>query len=186
MSDRPGGKRNWLVLVSGLVLAGCGGTATQSPAPPSVSLAAHTSHGLSYSVRITGTGSRQCATATYSSPLPGGRPIVDTSHSCGQPSATGAPVLIQSHTSQQSLITDITTGRCGVVKAGLPGSKLHPLVTRCTRTSPVYRVTILPKAQRLRIAGIRGAPVINFPRHVCSSGICITPLIQPFVPRTGK
>lgn len=168
------------------MLAGCGATAAHSPPQPSVSLAAHTTHGLSYSLQITGTGSRQCETATYSSPLANGRPIVDTSHSCGQPSATGAPVLIQSHTSQQSLITDITTHACGIVRAGPQRISLRPLVSRCTKTSPVYRVTVLPKARRLRISGIHGVPVINFPRHMCSSGICITPLVQPFVPRSGK
>jgi hypothetical protein len=166
-----------------VVLAGCGGTSAGRQ--PSVAVSAKTSHGLSYSLRITGTGSEQCATSTYSSPLANGRPIVDTAHSCGVPSP-GHPVLIQAHTSAESLVTDVTAGSCGRVRAGSRATRLRPVVTHCTTGEPVYRVTILPQAKRLVIAGIPGAPVVNFPRHICSTGICITPLLVVVVPKPAK
>jgi hypothetical protein len=54
---------------------------------------------------------------------------------------------------------------------------LHPLVHRCTATgTPTFRVTTIPAVAHIVIVGIPGVPVLNFPRHRCRTGICITPL----------
>jgi hypothetical protein len=85
-------------------------------------------------------------------------------------------VLIQAASSPQAMLADVPATGCGIVRAGRPHAMPQPLTVQCTLGRPRHRVTILPVARRLVILGVPGAPVINFPRHVCRAPICITPL----------
>jgi hypothetical protein len=161
-------------LALALLLAGCS-VGASNPAPET--LVASTSHGLSYRLVLTVDGDQHCATTTYRSALADGRPILQSSHICGPTPAAGQPMLVQARTSAQSMLVDVAPGGCGVVMAGPTHAVLRPVVSRCSIGRPVYRVTILPSASRLVIVGIAGAPVINFSRHVCRMGLCITSLI---------
>jgi hypothetical protein len=89
---------------------------------------------------------------------------------------TGFPLLIQTATSPQAMLTDVVASGCGVVAAGRPRTALVPLDVQCTRQAPQRRVMVLPIARRLVIRGVAGVPVVNFPRHVCRASLCVTPL----------
>ncbi len=165
-----------LVLALGLVLAACGSGGGSASNLPAETLAAATPHGLSYTMRITMKGSEQCTMATYRTSLADGRPLIQTTSSCGQPALPGHPYLIQAPSSRQAIVVDTSTTGCGRVLAGRTPGALAPLVSHCTTRSPQFRATILPAVRRLYVRGIPGAPVINFPRHPCRLGICITAL----------
>jgi hypothetical protein len=159
------------------VLGGCGGAAgPRTATTPPDSLAAKTSGGLSYTLRITTKDGQQCTAATYRAALPDGRPLLQGMNSCGPPARPGHPVLIQASSSRESLVVDVPGRTCGTVRAGRTHATLRPVMTRCTAPRPLFRATILPPVSRLLIAGIPGVPVINFPRHRCRIGLCITPL----------
>jgi hypothetical protein len=159
--------------VLGLLLGGCG-LGSSSPASETITLA--TGHGLSYTLKVTTSGRAECTTATYRTSLPDGRPMLQGSHLCGPPALPGRPVLIQAASSRQAMLSDVPASGCGIIRAGRPHAALRPLLVRCTRRKPVHRITVLPVARRLVIVGVPGAPVINFPRHVCRVSLCITPL----------
>jgi hypothetical protein len=158
-------------LLVALVIGGCAGGASSSP-PQDL---AATTHGLSYKLEVTTSGNEQCTTASYRSALPTGQPILQGSHLCESPADPGHAVLVQARGSAESMVTDVSA-TCGTVRGGVRRTTLRPLVTRCTTGRPAFRVTILPAARRLFIVGIPKLPVINFPRHRCKTGICITPL----------
>jgi len=155
-----------------VLLAGCDVGGASSPPPQAL---AATTHALSYTLRVTTSGKQQCTTASYRTALPKGQPILQGSHLCGPLAQPGHAVLVQAHNSAQAMLTDVSAS-CGMVRGGATHKKLGPLVTRCTTSKPAFRVTILPAARRLVIVGVQGVPVINFPRHKCRMGICITPL----------
>ncbi|HEX3873791.1 MAG TPA: hypothetical protein VHW26_06575 [Solirubrobacteraceae bacterium] len=157
-----------------LALAGCGGGGSTNPPPRALS--ASTSHGLSYTARITVSGKTQCVSTSYRSALATGQPILQGSHLCGPPAQPGHAVLIQAHGSPESLLSDVSAAGCDTVRGGGTHATLRTLVSRCTTGNPRFRVTILPPARRLVIVGVVGVPVLNFPRHICRSGICVTPL----------
>jgi hypothetical protein len=142
-----------------------------------VTLTAATTRGLSYTLTVTSSGKDQCMTASYRSEQANGQLVTEGSHVCGAAAEAGHPVLIQAHASPESMVTDVSARGCRSVEAGPTHAMLRPVVTHCTAGATVFRVTILPKTRRqLVIVGIPGAPVINFPRHVCKRGICVTPL----------
>jgi hypothetical protein len=163
-----------------LALAGCGGggggLGGGGSGGPTQTLSASTAHGLSYTLQVSESGKQECTTASYRTAGPKGQPILQGSHLCGPPIQPGHPTLIQSHYSAEAMLADISAGGCGTVRAGPNHTALRPLVSRCTSGSRVFRVTILPKAVHLVIVGVPGAPVVNFPRHQCVRGICVTPL----------
>jgi hypothetical protein len=158
-------------LLAATVLGGCGAGAGSPPR----TLSAATSRGLSYTLQVTTSGKQQCVTASYRTALPDGQPILQGSHLCGPPAQPGHAVLVQAHASPESLLTDVSTA-CGAVRGGATHARLRPLVTKCTTGTPRFRVTVLPAITHLVIDGVLGVPVINFPRHRCRTGICITPL----------
>jgi hypothetical protein len=157
----------------GLLLGGCS-LGSSGPPPETITLA--TSHGLSYSLKVTTSGKGECATTTYRTSLPDGRPMLQSSHLCGPPALGGHPVLIQAAGSPQAMLADVAATGCGIVRAGRPHAALRPLAVRCTLRKPHHRVAVLPVARRLIITGVPGAPVLNFPRHICRASLCITPL----------
>lgn len=154
----------------GLGLGGCGDGGNQT-------LSAATRHGLSFTLQITDAGtSKACTTSSYRTALPDGRPITQGSHSCGRAILYGHPLLVQAHTSGQSLVVDVPKSGCGKVTARIGRAAPQRLITSCTSGTPTFRVTIIPAASRLVIQGLPGVPALNFPRHICKSGICLTPL----------
>jgi hypothetical protein len=168
-----------LALALALVLGGCGGSGGSGGSAsslPAETLAVATPHGLSYTLHVTRKGSEQCTMATYRTSLTDGRPLIQTTSSCGEPALPGHPFLIQAPSSRLSIVVDISTTGCTRVLGGRTGNALQPLVSHCTSRSPQFRATILPAVRRLLLRGIPGAPVINFPRHPCRLGICITAL----------
>jgi hypothetical protein len=166
-----------VVLALVLALGGCGsGSGGSASNLPAETLAIGTPHGLNYTLHVTRKGSEQCTMATYRTFLADGRPLLQTTSSCGQPALPGHPFLIQAPSSRQSIVVDISTTGCGRVTGGRTVNALAPLVSHCTTRSPQFRATILPAVRRLLLRGIPGAPVINFPRHPCRLGICITTL----------
>lgn len=159
------------------VLAGCG--AGKTPAEHPESLSATTAGGsLRYTLAVTYRGGQECMTATYATAAPNAPPTRTTLRRCGKPATTGHPVLIQAHTSPESLVVDVPPGRVcgGRVLGGPTAATLRPLAGHCSTPAPAFRVTVLPAARRLVLRGIPGAPVINFPRHPCTVGVCVTPL----------
>jgi hypothetical protein len=52
---------------------------------------------------------------------------------------TGFPLLIQTATSPQAMLTDVVASGCGVVAAGRPRTALVPLDVQCTRQAPQHR-----------------------------------------------
>jgi hypothetical protein len=162
--------------VAAAAAATIGGCSLGSGDPPPETLKVATSHGLSYSLEIARHGSQQCTTASYRTTSATGQPILQGSHLCGPPARSGHPVLVQAHSSSESIVVDVPATGCGTVRAGRTRATLRPLLVRCSTQKPPFRVTVVPPASRLVIVGIPGAPVINFPRHVCRVGICITPL----------
>jgi hypothetical protein len=165
-------RRCLLVLAAGSFVTGCGGSGG-AVAPRT--LAASTSHDLSYTLRVTQVGKQQCVTASYRTALPKGQPILQGSHLCGPAAQPGHVVLVQAHASPESLLTDVATS-CTPVTGGSSHHALHRLVSRCTTGKPVFRVITLPALSRVVIVGVPRVPVINFSRHRCRTGICITPL----------
>lgn len=171
-------RRAATAVIGGLALTACGSGGNGSgttPATDTVSVTA--SKTLSFAIAITGTTKRECRTETYRTTLPDGQPATESSHFCGAPASPGDPVLVQTPKSSRSLLVDVSATGCGVIRAGAKRTALRPLVTRCTTRKPVFRVTILPNVSRLMISGVPDVPVINFGRHVCKTGICITPLV---------
>jgi len=157
------------------VLAGCGGSGG-SVIPRTLTAATH--HGLSYTLVITGSGKTACTTQTYRTSLPGGQPILQSAHLCGPAIVYGHPLLVQSHSSAESILVDVPKSGCGKVLATQKGGPFTALSSHCSSTSPSFRVTVLPAARRLVLRGLTNVPVINFPRHVCKKGLCITALSQ--------
>jgi hypothetical protein len=157
-----------------LALAGCSGIGGGG----SETLSGQTKHGLSFSLKITDSGSatKECTTSSYRTALPDGRPITQGSHACGRAILYGYPLLVQARTSAESMVVDVPKSGCGKVTGHAGSVAPQPLVARCTSGEPKFRVTIIPAGRRLVIKGIPGAPVLNFPRHVCKTGICLTPL----------
>ncbi len=158
-------------MLVGLVLGGCGsggGGVTDN-----VSAA---TKGLTYSLKIAPVGGKRCATASYRTALPDGRPILQSSYSCGPATLAGQPLLIQAKLSRQAMLVDVPPGGCPAVRAGRTLATARSLASSCTSPHPLYRVTILPVSRRLVLIGVAGAPVINFPRHPCRMAICITTL----------
>ena len=155
-------------------LAGC---SLGSGHPPPETLTAATSHGLSYSLQITRQGSEQCATASYRTASSTGQPILQGSHLCGPPARSGHPVLVQAHSSPESIVVDVPPTGCAGVRAGRTRAALRPLVVRCTTREPLFRATTDEEVDRKLTEMKAPFTVINFPRHVCRVGICITPLV---------
>jgi hypothetical protein len=161
-----------------LLLAGCTGGGT-TPARQPQSLSATTAHGsLRYTLAVTYRGGQQCLTATYVTAAPNALPTRTTLRRCDKPATTGHPVLIQAHASAESLVVDVPPGNVcgGPVLGGRTAATLRPLAGHCSTPAPAFRVTVLPAARRLVLSGIPGAPVVNFPRHPCTVGVCVTPL----------
>ncbi|MEA2356239.1 MAG: hypothetical protein QOD61_2368 [Solirubrobacteraceae bacterium] len=179
---RPGRRRRRIAAAAAgagaalALAAALGGCSIGSGDPPTETLRVATSHGLSYSLEITRQGSQQCTTASYRTASATGQPILQGSHLCGPPARSGHPVLVQAHSSPESIVVDVPPTGCGGVRAGRTRAALRPLVVRCTTRDPRFRATIIPPASRIVIVGIPGAPVLNFPRHPCRVGLCITPL----------
>jgi hypothetical protein len=170
-------RRRLAVLVAATATAALAGCSTLGGSSATTqTLTAATAHGLSYKLLVTTDGQRQCVTASYRTALADGRPILQSSHVCGPPAQAGHPVLIQARTSAQSMVADVSATACSGVRVGPTHAALKPAVTRCAGASPRFRVTILPAGPRIVIVGIHGAPVINFSRHRCRIGICVTPL----------
>jgi hypothetical protein len=146
-----------------------------TPAPETIT--GGTPHGLTYTIRIATAGSQRCTTSTYRSTLPDGRPVLQGSRTCANAAALPRhPVLVQARSSPQSLLVDVSPTGCGTVRGGSTRATARPLVSRCSTGRPAFRVTVLPALRRLALAGVPGAPVINFPRHHCAMSLCITPL----------
>lgn len=161
-------------VAAALVLGGCSAV---SSGPTARTLTAATSHGLTYELKVTDDGGKQCTTATYRTATPDGRPILQGAHSCGPPALPGHPVLVQARLSRQSIVIDVAASACSTVRVGRTPATLRPAVSRCTAGAETrFRATVLPPARRLLIHGIPGIPVVNFPRHICRMGLCITPL----------
>jgi hypothetical protein len=167
------GRRLLACALLSAALAGCGSSAIDK-LPERITAA--TSHGLRYTLLISYEGGKQCTTATYAATPPRSAPIRQTSRRCDKPAVSGHPTLIQAHGSAESLVVDVPADGCGRVRAGPRTGALHRLSSHCTTPTPDFRVTVLPAARRLVIEGIPGAPAVNFPRHLCRVGICITRL----------
>ena len=156
-------------------VAGCSVARPASPAPETIT--GGTPRGLSYKLEITTNGAQRCTTATYRSKLPGGQPVLQGSHSCANAAALPRhPLLVQARTSPQALLIDVSPTGCGLVRGGPTHATARRLSSRCSSGKPCFRVTVLPALRRVALVGVPGAPVINFPRHVCTMGLCITPL----------
>jgi hypothetical protein len=165
-----------LSAVAALAICACG-SGTAKPTP--VTLSVSTGHGLSYAVQAVQTGTQQCVTATYKMSVAKRTPVVQGSHLCGAPAGPGHPILVQAHGSSESIVADVSATGCGAVHGGSTHASLHLLVSRCSASASgrdLFRATILPGGRRLVLVGVPGAPVINFPRHVCRRGVCVTPL----------
>jgi hypothetical protein len=163
-------------IVALLALSACGGG---SAATRTVTLSDTTGGGLSYALHVTETGKQQCVTASYEMVVASHPPVVQGSHLCGPAAQPGHPILVQAQGSAESLLADVSATGCGAVRGGSTSTALQPLVSRCSPSGSgktEFRATILPKARRLYLSGVAGVPVINFPRHVCHRGVCVTPL----------
>ena len=157
------------------MVGGCSVATSGSPAPETIT--GGTPRGLDYTLVITARGAQRCTTATYRSKLPDGRAVLQGSHSCANAAALpGHPLLVQARSSPQALLIDVSPTGCGVVRGGPTHATARPLSSHCSSGRPVYRITLLPAQKRVAISGVPGAPVINFPRHICAMDLCITPL----------
>jgi hypothetical protein len=163
------------VLAAALGAGGCSVATPTSPPPETIS--GGTPRGLNYTLEITTRGAQRCTTATYRSKLPDGRAVLQGSHTCANAAALPRhPLLVQARTSPQALLIDVSPTGCGLVRGGPTHATARPLSSRCSSGKPVYRVTLLPALKRVALVGVPGAPVINFPRHICTMGLCLTPL----------
>jgi hypothetical protein len=155
-----------------LVLAGCVGGGGGGD-----SLSAATKHGLSMTLKITDSGTtKECTTFGFRTALPDGRPITQGSHACGRAILYGYPLLVQAHSSAESMIIDVPSAGCGTVTSRAGRAAATTLVVRCTSGDPKFRVTIIPAARRLVLTGIPGAAVLSFRHRVCKTGICAAPI----------
>jgi hypothetical protein len=166
-----------ILLGLAVVLAGCGSSSSDGSSNPAIhtTLTVSTKHGLGYTLAITGSGKKACATQTYRTTLPGGQPIHQSARLCGAAIVAGHPSLVQAYNSAESILIDVPASGCGKVVA-VKGTRSTPLTSRCSMSTPSFRVTVLPQARRLQVRGLASPLVINFPRHVCKTGLCITSL----------
>lgn len=166
-------RRIWLGGALVLLLAACG--ASVDALPRTLTIA--TPHGLYYTLEVAGSGKSACTTSTFRAAATGGHhAILDTAHVCGPGIVAGHPLLVQTPTSPESLLIDVPASGCGPVLARPKTGPAAPLVSRCSSGAPTFRVTILPQAGRVRLARVAGLPVVDFLRHVCKVGLCVTTL----------
>lgn len=172
---RPGARIGLLLLAIGL--GGCGSTsATSSTIVSHVS--ERTASGVRYAAELRVDGTRQCLFQTYGVLAAHVKPFTQTTKACAQRRLPVGPMLVQVAKPRTAFILDRPAKGCAPVRITAAGHRSSGGHASCSTTKPTLRVTPLPRATSLTIAGIAGVTRLVLRDDRCSM-ICSRLLTSP-------
>jgi hypothetical protein len=154
-----------LTMIAAL-LCGCG---SSSPPPPIVShVTLRTPTGVHYAAEVRISGARTCTFQTYTVVATHAKPFTQTRRSCSESNGPVHPLLIQVAKPATALILDRPTRGCAPVRIIGGHGRATVADTTCSSARPTLRLTALPRAPRLLIAGIPGVTRLVLRNYPCS------------------